>query len=165
MGNTPAFSPGLESSTQRQIVMRECATEPYNPHLPGQAMDEGGNDGGMERRRERKGGRMMEWLLNIQQAVKSMQGVVGRLHYGGASVLHLFVSFSFYFSSTASGQCLVCCPVFQSFYCHSFPDIPSFFLQTPLHFLSFVFPPVVISATLRWVPSFLLFILTCFYPF
>lgn len=35
---------------------------------------------------------MMEWLLNIQQAVKSMQGVVGRLHYGGASVLHLFIS-------------------------------------------------------------------------
>lgn len=41
----------------------------------------------------------MEWPLNIQQAVKSMQGVVGRLHYGGASVLHLFISFSFYFST------------------------------------------------------------------
>lgn len=45
---------------------------------------------------------MMEWLLNIQQAVKSMQGVVGRLHYGGASLLQLFISFSFYFSTTAS---------------------------------------------------------------
>lgn len=79
---------------RRQIVMLECATEPYNPHLLGQAVDERGNDGGMERQeeRERKGGRMMEWLLNIQQAVKSMQGVVGRLHYGGASVLHLFIS-------------------------------------------------------------------------
>lgn len=66
-------------------MMLECATEPYNPHLLGQAVDERGNDGGMERQRERKGGRMMEWLLNIQQAVKSMQGVVGRLLlYGGA---------------------------------------------------------------------------------
>lgn len=37
---------------------------------------------------------MMEWLLNIQQAVKSMRGVVGRLlYYGCASVLHLFISF------------------------------------------------------------------------
>lgn len=93
VGNTPAFSPGLKRSTQRQIVMLECATEPYNLHLPGQAVDERGNDGGMERQRERKGGRMMEWLLNIQQAAKNMQGVVGRLlHYGGASVLHLFIS-------------------------------------------------------------------------
>lgn len=72
--------------------MLECATEPYNPHLLGQAADERGNDGGMETLRGRRGGRMMEWLLNIQQAVKSMQGVVGRLHYGGASVLHLFIS-------------------------------------------------------------------------
>lgn len=93
VGNTPAFSPGWERGTQRQIVMLECATEPYNPHLLGQAVDERGNDGGMGRQRERKGGRMMEWLLNIQQEVKSMQGVVGRLlHYGGPSVLHLFIS-------------------------------------------------------------------------
>lgn len=56
VGNTPAFSPGLESSTQRQIVMLECATEPYNPHLLVQAVDEGGNDGGMEKteREERR---------------------------------------------------------------------------------------------------------------
>lgn len=93
VANTRAsLPPGSERSTRRQIVMLECATEPYNPHLLGQAADERGNDGGMETLRGRRGGRMMEWLLNIQQAVKSMQGVVGRLHYGGASVLHLFIS-------------------------------------------------------------------------
>lgn len=54
VGNTPAFSPELESSTQRQIAMLECAIEPYNPHLPGQATDEGGNDRGMEGQRERE---------------------------------------------------------------------------------------------------------------
>lgn len=82
--------------------MLECATEPYNLHLFGQAVDERGG-GGMtegwrdgERERERKGGRMMEWLLNIQQAAASMQGVVGRLlRYGGASGLF---TFSFRFS-------------------------------------------------------------------
>lgn len=59
VGNTPAFSPELESSTQRQIAMLECATEPYNPHLPGQATEEGGNDRGMEGQRER--GKEAEW--------------------------------------------------------------------------------------------------------
>lgn len=56
-------------------------------------MSGGMTEGWRDRERERKGGRMMEWLLNIQQAAKSMWGVVGRLlHYGGASVLHLFIS-------------------------------------------------------------------------
>lgn len=53
VANTPAsLPPGSERSTRRQIVMLECATEPYNPHLLGQAADERGNDGGMETLRE-----------------------------------------------------------------------------------------------------------------
>lgn len=79
-----------ESSTLRQIAVAECATEPYNPHLLGQAV-EGGNDGGMEGWIGRKRGRMMEWLLNIQHAVESMWRVVGSLHYGAASRLHRFI--------------------------------------------------------------------------
>lgn len=120
VANTRAsLPPGSERSTRRQIVMLECATEPYNPHLLGQAADERGNDGGMETLRGRRGGRMMERLLNIQQAVKSMQGVVGRLHYGGASVLHLFISSLFSILvprllSSVSSVPLV-------FFCHSFP--------------------------------------------
>lgn len=77
--------PPPQSSTPRQIAMSECATEPYNPHLLGQAVDEVGNDGGMEGWSGRKRGGMMEWLLNIQHAAESMQRVVGRLHYGHAA--------------------------------------------------------------------------------
>lgn len=76
-----------------------CWNAPASLTIPiclGEPWMSGGNDWGMERQRERKGGRMMEWLLNIQQAAKSMQGVVGRLlHYGGASELHLFISLFF----------------------------------------------------------------------
>lgn len=93
VGNAAAFlpPPEPESSTPRQIAMPECATEPYNPHLLGQAVEEGGNDGGMEGWIGRKRGRMMEWLLNIQHAAESMRRVVGSLHYGAASQLHVFV--------------------------------------------------------------------------
>lgn len=66
---------------------------------------------------------MMEWLLNIQQAVKSMQGVVGEpalwWHISAPS-RHC----SFYFSSTASGKSLVCRSPFSLFFCHSFILVP-----------------------------------------
>lgn len=143
--------------------MLECATEPYNPHLLGQAVDERGNDGGTERQRERKGGRMMEWLLNIQQAVKSMQGVVGRLlHYGGASVLHLFISL---FPSILVLQLLSSVfsvrPVFQPFFHHSSLDIPSFFPQT-LSFLIFPFLSLLFPSLCNFI--FLFFLLSLFLP-
>lgn len=95
----PSPSPEPESSTPRQIVMPECATEPYNPHLLGQAAEEGGNDGGTGGWTGRKRGRMMEWLLNIQHAAESMRRVVGSLHYGAASRLHVFI-----FSSKVSEE-------------------------------------------------------------
>lgn len=89
----PPPPPQPESSTPRQIAMAECATEPYNPHLLGQAVKEGGrDDGGMEGWIGRKRGRMMEWLLNIQHAAESGRRVVGSLHYGSISS-----SFSFQF--------------------------------------------------------------------
>ena len=97
MGKCSGLSPPpLDRSTRRQIVDQEFATEPYNPHLP---VDERGNDGRMERRRERKGGRMMEWLLNIQQAGRSMQGVVGRLQFS-ISYLSLFLILALKFPSS-----------------------------------------------------------------
>lgn len=103
----PPPHPEPQSSTQRQIVMPECATEPYNPHLLGQAVDEGGNDGGMEGWRGRKRGGMMEWLLNIQHAAESMQRVVGSLHYAPpirAPSLHLFLSYFSNSLQTVSGK-------------------------------------------------------------
>lgn len=121
----------------------------------------GGNDWGLERQRERKGGRMMEWLLNIQQAAKSMQGVVGRLlHYGGASVLHLFISlfFPFYFSTTASQQSLVRCPLPVSI--SPFLTVLQFFPDSFFIFSFFKFP------ICHFPFSFLcLYVLVCFHSF
>lgn len=77
---------------------------------------------------------MMEWLLNIQQAVKSMQGVVGRLYYGGTSVLFFFL-FSFH------GFWTVSCLLPQSFNCHSFTfpaDSSSFPPVSALIFAAFL---------------------------
>lgn len=88
----------------------------------------------------------------------------------------LRLSFSFYFSSTFSELCLVCCLVFQSFFPQSFLDIPSFFPQTfyfmlPLltlllfpslcFFLPSLFPPVI---TLSFFILLLIFSLISFIP-
>ena len=72
---------------------------------------------------------MMEWLLNIQQAVKSMQGVVGRLHYGGASVLHLFISPLFSILVPRLLSCVSSVPL-VFFFLSLFLGIPSFYPQT-----------------------------------
>lgn len=56
--STPPSPTQPESSTPRQIAMAECATEPYNPHLLGQAVKEGGEgwwrNGGMDREEKRQ---------------------------------------------------------------------------------------------------------------
>lgn len=67
---------------------------------------------------------MMEWLLNIQQAVKSMQGVVEEAALWwriSAPSLHC----SFYFSSTGvwKESCLSL-PLSLFFFCHSFILVP-----------------------------------------
>ena len=133
----------------------------------------------------------MEWLLNIQQAVKNMQGVVGRLlHYGGASLLHLFISlFPSIFGTIASQQCVVCCAVFfpQSFIFHHFipfflfsylPSSSSLFLLIFLSFSSFLLffhfsflffiHAIFLSNCLSFLSPFLYFLssfLSCFILF
>lgn len=102
-GLPPAPEP--ESSTPRQIAMPECATEPYNPHLLGQAVEEGGNDGGTEGWIRRKRGRMMEWLLNIQHAGESRRccWVSALWRRAAAPSLHRFRS---YFRSSFWKSCV-----------------------------------------------------------
>lgn len=113
-------------------------------------MREGMTEEWRDRERERKGGRMMEWLLNIQQAVKSMQGVVGRLLYGGASVLRHFFFFLFWFHSFWTLSCLLPC-FFNLFPSGHSVDIPCSF---------FVFLPALISfffISRNFIPSVYLY--------
>ena len=83
---------------------------------------------------------MMEWLLNIQQAVKSMQGVVGRLHYGGASVLHLFISPLFSILVPRLLSCVSSVPL-VFFFCHSFSAFLHFTHRLFLRLLTSTFLP------------------------
>lgn len=136
-----------ESSTPRQIVMPECATEPYNPHLLGQAVEEGGNDGGMEGWIGRKRGRMMEWLLNIQHAVESMRRVVGSLHYGAMSQLHLFIFF-FPILVTVCGKTASLFSV-----CSLLSDIVGIFKPLILAFIHFVSPRLFLLRAFSGIQS------------
>lgn len=149
VGNTPAFSPGLESSTQRQIVMLECATEPYNPHLLVQAVDEGGNDGGMEKteREERRqnDGVAIKYTAGSEEHAGCCWEAVLRWHIGA-----LFLSI---LVPRLLDSVLSVARFFSLFTVTPFVTLPHF--SSRLHFPPFmpiVLPPVVISVTLHIVP-------------